>query len=251
MSEPRRYLTDENAAPLARSILGSASDDGLDGTRVAALERALGVEAVATAEPPAARRFLARAPGASTVAALTTVAVAVALGWAGYFGSANTSEPPALATGSASTVAAPSLVEPAAPPVVTSAPEAVSVDLLPEAPPKPARAVPSAGARTLASSASASSATDDLAAEVRALERVRTAIAERRIAGAREALASYERAFPKKILEKEARVLEIEMLLAEGRRDEAELLATRFLASSADSPYAARVRSLLGASRRP
>jgi hypothetical protein len=95
------------------------------------------------------------------------------------------------------------------------------------------------------------SASDDLAAEVRALEAVRTAIAERRIARARAGLASYERTFPKKLLADEARVLEIELLLADGRREEAEARASAFLASSANSPYAARVRSLIGASRLP
>lgn len=87
--------------------------------------------------------------------------------------------------------------------------------------------------------------------ELLALDRIRAALAERRIADARMGLSNYERRFPKKLFKHEANVFEIETLIAEGRRDEAESRARSFLASSPDSPYAARVRSLMAGSRIP
>ena len=119
----------------------------------------------------------------------------------------------------------------------------MSVDQLPEA---PKRSVAVHGAQPAPSAPA-----DDLAAEVRALERVRTAIAEHRIADARAGLATYDATFPKKLLADEARVLHIELLLADGRTAEGEALARTFLATSADSPYAARVRSLVSSTRAP
>src|SRR5262249_17242572 len=95
------------------------------------------------------------------------------------------------------------------------------------------------------------SETGDLSAEIRALEQVRAAIAERRIADARSKIASYKRAFPRRLLGQEVGVLEIEVLVAEGRRDEAEALAHTFLRSAERSPYPARVRSLVAGSRLP
>jgi len=251
MSDPRRYLSDDRTSPLARALLGAASSDGLDEAQVASLGRALQVESPSATAParPAARP---RLPAASTFAAVTAVAVAVAA--VSLFVVRGDAPPPDPAPSVPAAVAAQpiaqrSIASVTAPPP----PEAVSVDLLPEAPPLPARTIgggpvpAGAGAHAISPPAAA----DDLAAEVRALERVRAALAEGRLADARAGLSGYESRFPKELLGDEARVLEIELLLAGGRRDEAEALARTFLSSSADSPYAARVRSLVSSPRVP
>lgn len=254
MSNPRRYLDDEGAAPLARALLQSAADDGLDETRVAALARALsaGAGGAAAGEPlvAGARSRLPLALfAASKWALLALVPLAVA---GGVFVAGGGGAAPSSNAAASDVTAAPPIAEPAVVSTTSETPlrDALPVALLPEAPPESvARATREPGARSAATAAS--SASGALAAEVRALERVRGAIAERRIEDARAGLESYERAFPKKLLGKEARVLEIELLLADGRRDEAEALARAFLASSPDSPYAARVRSLIARPRLP
>ncbi len=262
MSDPRRYLADESAAPLARALLGSASRDGLDDAQMATLARALelDVASAATTESPCRRPGL-RFSAASTFAAATAVAVAVAavsvmaLRSDGSTStsastSASTSTSTSASTSASTSTAAPLTLPPPAEqeprPADPPAPsDAVSVDQLPEA---PKRSVAVHGAQP---AASAPAPADDLAAEVRALERVRTAIAEHRIADARAGLATYDATFPKKLLADEARVLHIELLLADGRTAEGEALARTFLATSADSPYAARVRSLVSSTRAP
>ncbi|MDF2695558.1 MAG: hypothetical protein K0S65_3941 [Labilithrix sp.] len=251
MSDPRRYLHDEKAPPLARTLLGSASGDGLDEAQMAALARVLEVDAAVVATAPAGRKLLSRVPAAPAAAAVTTVAIAVAVAYGSFFGQSASSSLPASTTRYAPTATVPAIVDrPVIAPVGASVPEAVSVNQLPEAPGPAAERVASV-ASVRSPVTPAPSVSDDLAAEVRALEAVRAAIAQRRIAGARAGLASYDHAFPKKILANEARVLEIELLLADGRRDDAEARANTFQVSSANSPYAARVRSLIGASRLP
>lgn len=254
MSNPRRYLDDERAAPLARALLQSAADDGLDETRVAELARALsaGAGGAAAGEPfvaDARSRLPYALFAASKWALLAILPLAVA---GGVFIARDDGRAPTSNAVPSDGTAAPPIAEPAV--VSTTSerppPDAVPVALLPEAPPESvARVTRKSGAGGAATPAS--SASGDLAAEVRALERVRGAIAERRLSDARAGLESYERAFPKKLLGSEARVLEIELLLADGRREEAEARARAFLASSADSPYGARVRSLIARPRLP
>jgi hypothetical protein len=247
MSEPRRFLDDERATPLARTLLRSAEGDGLDATRADAVARALGLGGAASAalatpaEAPAPKRTpLSGAAKWAVIAGLAGVVVASATLF--VRSSERVASSPSLApvTTAIATALTPAPPVVAPTPPTPETPEAVSVALLPEAPPEPA---PRATTRAPASAAPSA---DDLSAEIRALERVRVAIAEHRVADARADLTSYEGSFPKKLLGKEARVLEIETLFAEGRRAEGEASARAFLATSADSPYAARVRSLLG-----
>lgn len=259
MSDPRRYLDDEHAEPLARALVRSADRDGLDDARTAALARALGLaggESTAFAARAAAAGQATAQVGAKagslggTKWALVAIAAGVVAG-AVLLGVGRGDDHAPRAPAPPATVVAP-VAAPIAEPTAAAlpeptTPEAVSVALLPEAPPEPAspRVNHDPGARASAAAAAAPSASDDLSAEIRALESVRVALAERRVTDARAGLGSYQRAFPKKMLGNEARVLEIETLLAEGRRAEGEALARAFLATSADSPYAARVRSLL------
>jgi hypothetical protein len=255
MSDPRRFIEGEGVTPLARALLRSVSQDGLDDTQTEALARALGLSGapIAGAAPTPGE---APTPGAASPSpgilgsskwALTFVAGMVVGAAVLDWGIDRTPKAPLPAA----TVPAPA-PSPRAETAVPTAeaapttPEAVSVSLLPEARPEPSSPRPGrepAGAR--ASGAPAPSSSSDLAAETRALERVRVALGEHRVVDARAGLGSYERSFPQKLLANEARVLEIETLYAEGRRVEGEAAAHAFLASSPDSPYASRVRSLV------
>ncbi|MDF2694831.1 MAG: hypothetical protein K0S65_3214 [Labilithrix sp.] len=251
MSDPRRYLDDDRADLLGRDLLRSTDGDDVEDTRADALMRVIAArtglpvsanDALSVRPPPAP-------PSGPRLALLTTVAL-VAVGGV-LLTYIETRAPSSPASSSVATVA-PSVTEhPAEVPHEPPASAAVPVSLLPDAVPSAAVTPSSRSSAAHVAKAASPAASTDLAGEVRALERVRVALTEHRVTDAREGLRSYERTFPTKLLEKEARALEIEALLAEGRRDEAEALARVFLATSGDTPYATRVRSLIGAPRLP
>lgn len=232
MSDPRRYLDDHGSQPLARKLLRSATKDGLDEARAEELARVFAAATETTTTVAPSRGFSVAKWGLFAAVASLLVGGATIL---------HRNTPAPLA--SVATVSVAPEVAPVANDVRPSdeGPAAISVTSLPEAPAarvnEPAKAAPSIAQTT--------SDADDLLAEARALERVRSAISARRAADARAGLDDYRRSFPKKLLAKEAQVLEIESLVAEGRRDEADERAQAFLASSPNSPYATRVRSLL------
>lgn len=260
MSDPYRYLDDARADRLARDLLRSAGDDDLDDARADDLVRVIGARAgLAPAANDGAARV--RPPPASGTRLVLVTTLALTVVGAALFTYAETRAPrSSTATATATPSVTPSEPAPAERPVDVAAPpeapaapaaEAVPVELLPDATPDPASTRPTRNVGGQASKAPPPSGSSELSAELRALERVRVAIDEHRIADAREGLQSYERTFPTKLLENEARVLEIEALVADGRRKEADALARAFLATSGDTPYATRVRSLTGAPRAP
>jgi len=234
MSDPRHTSDVERAAALADRLIRSAEKDGLDDARLAALgQRLFGAKAAASVKIP--------------IVAILLGGVATLGGAFAYSrGDADTGAPLVSAQPLAS--ADPASEPPAAIPRAADGPSAtVAVALLPDAPPPP-RAPHVRGESPPPPSAS----TADMQAELLALERVHTAVSQNRITDAKSALATYERSFPKKLFGQEARVLEIELLLAEGRREEADARARAFLAGAgADGPYAARVRSLVAPHRTP
>ncbi|AKU95252.1 hypothetical protein AKJ09_01916 [Labilithrix luteola] len=234
MSDPRRYLDDDGSQPLARKLLRSATKDGLDEARAEELAR---VFAAAT------ERTTAMAPSRGFSVAKWGLFAAVASLLVGGATIIHRNAPAPVASVDTVSVApaAPVVNDESSPSPAEEGPTTISASALPDAPAaranEPAKAAPIVP--------NASNDADDLLAEARALERVRSAIAARRTDDARAGLEDYRRTFPKKLLAKEAQVLEIESLLAEGRRDEAKERAQAFLASSPNSPYATRVRSLL------
>jgi hypothetical protein len=90
-----------------------------------------------------------------------------------------------------------------------------------------------------------------LTTELVALDDARHALASGDAATSMRLLDAYGARFAQPILAPEATVLRIEALVALGRGDEARGLAGEFLASQPDSPYAERVRSLLGRAAAP
>ena len=90
-----------------------------------------------------------------------------------------------------------------------------------------------------------------LTTELLALDDARHALASGDAATSMRLLDAYGARFAQPILGPEATVLRIEALVALGRGDEARGLAGEFLASQPDSPYAERIRSLVGRAAPP
>ena len=88
---------------------------------------------------------------------------------------------------------------------------------------------------------------DSLAAEIAALDGVRTALAARDPSRAIALLDGYDRAHAAGAFVPEARVLRVEALVARGDRAEATRLGRLLLAGAPDSPHAAHLRALLDA----
>jgi hypothetical protein len=84
----------------------------------------------------------------------------------------------------------------------------------------------------------------DLAAEVAALDGIRTALAIGAWSDAEQQLARYRQTFVDGALRTEAEVLAIEALRAEGREQAATGAAERFVAQHPRDPQVARVRAL-------
>jgi hypothetical protein len=84
-----------------------------------------------------------------------------------------------------------------------------------------------------------------LDAEVSALDAARTALSAGQVQRALGLLAQYRTDFPNGELARDAEVFEIEALLADGARAQAERVSDQFLARYPDDPHAARIRALL------
>lgn len=87
---------------------------------------------------------------------------------------------------------------------------------------------------------------DTLPLELEAIDSARRALASGNAALASRLLDGYQARFPKPRLRAEATVLRIETLIARGDRSGAARLGRAFLTSNPKSPYARRVRSLIG-----
>jgi outer membrane protein assembly factor BamD (BamD/ComL family) len=85
-----------------------------------------------------------------------------------------------------------------------------------------------------------------LAEEVAAIKAAKSALLAGNASDALHQLDAYRAHFPHGRLTQEASVVRIEALLKAGKRDAASAAGDRFLAAHADSPYAARVHTLIG-----
>jgi hypothetical protein len=115
--------------------------------------------------------------------------------------------------------------------------------------PAPAAATTSPGPRHTTPTAATPSARPtkpaaDLAAEVAALDGIRTALAIGAWSDAEQQLARYRQTFVNGALRTEAEVLAIEMLRGQGREQAAASAAERFVAQHPRDPQVARVRAL-------
>ncbi len=129
---------------------------------------------------------------------------------------------------------------------LASAALAKSASGAPKAPaPSEARsALPEGEVQPTSAAAAASSAEPSLAEEVALIRRARTQLSSGDAAGALASLDEHTARFKKPKLSSEATVLRIDALLRSGKQAEARRLAAPIIAS--DSPYATRVRTLVG-----
>jgi hypothetical protein len=115
----------------------------------------------------------------------------------------------------------------------------------PPASPPPATASPQRGGSPGAPTRKSVLNGSDLAAEVLALDGIRTALAIGALRDAELKLASYRRNFGHGSLRSEAAVLAIEVLLAQGRTQTAQRAAALFISQHPRDPQIARVRALV------
>jgi hypothetical protein len=102
------------------------------------------------------------------------------------------------------------------------------------------------GADSSGSDAPKSVGAPSLAEEVAAIKSAKGALASGNAAQALRELDAYKLHFPRGRLSQEATVVRIEALINSGSQAAAATLADRFLAAHPDSPYSARVRTLVG-----
>jgi hypothetical protein len=138
-------------------------------------------------------------------------------------------------------VSATRAVVPAAP-VAAPAPEATPIETLLETEAPVVVEDPAPAPRA----AAVVSKVDTLPLELEAIDSARRALASGNAALASRLLDRYQARFPKPRLRAEATVLRVETLVARGDRSAATRLGKAFLSSNPKSPYARRVRSLIG-----
>jgi hypothetical protein len=256
MSEFVRLVDDPAANSFDRDLLDEWRRQG---PSPAAVERAMGLAAVAGAATAAAAGATAAAAGATEKAAtllsasvppkaaavgagllvkwvvMTSAIVAMtALGAGAYL--RRSSGPPTVPH---ATVAPP--VE--APPTDRSpppAPEAVPVESLPNA-----RAAPTVGTTKRPVTPSRAAGTSALEQQIASMDRIREAVASGDLKHALSLIDEYERRFPSGAFIEEAEVNRIETLVRLGDSAGANRAAERFLADHPSSPHTARVRSLI------
>ena len=148
------------------------------------------------------------------------------------------SPPPAPAVAPPATVAVPATPRPEV--------EAIDVGELPASDPSEAVGEEPAPARRPAATPPAAAKLDTLPLELEAIDNARGALAQGNAALASRLLDRYAARFPKPRLGAEATVLRVETLIARGDRAGASRLGKAFLQNNPKSPYARRVRSLIG-----
>lgn len=144
---------------------------------------------------------------------------------------------------SSAPVAAAVAQAPLAPPAAAAIPLATKANLPPTAPLESARS-PSVASLGPSRPPNVKS-TPDLAAEVLALDGIRTALSIGALRDAEQKLTSYRRHFAQGALRSEAEVLALEVLVAQGRTQAAERAAERFISLHPRDPQVARVRALV------
>jgi len=221
-------------------ILRAGRGDSMPDKSGRAILAALGV-----ASPVAASSAVAVVSKLALVKGLFIVAGIGAAGGLAFWGIQDTAlaPRPAPAIERPAAVAAPAKARPAMDSInvgelPAAEPEVLGEALAPtevlDAQPDPQRTTPSAAK------------VDTLPLELAAIDSARKALAQGNAALASRLLDRYSARFPKPRLGAEATVLRIETLMERGDRAGASRLGKAFLANNSKSPYARRVRSLIG-----
>jgi hypothetical protein len=243
MKDLSRLLDEPGTDPLEADLLRLARREGPSS---AGRQRILAGVAVAAAAGAVSSASAAAAKGTSAVEAVPSRA---ALKWA-IFGAVGvgTAALALLVSGhhAPKTVSAPAnSARPAA---------SLTAPLPPEPAPEPAPAPELSPVTKLEDLPRLSSSADSvhtapapsLADEVAAIKAAKSALLAGNASEALHQLDAYRARFPRGRLTQEASVVRIEALLKSGNRSAASAAGDRFLAAHADSPYAARVHTLIG-----
>ncbi|HEY4107315.1 MAG TPA: outer membrane protein assembly factor BamD [Polyangiaceae bacterium] len=251
MKDLTRLLDESGTDPLEADLLRLAKSEGPSGDSRRRILAGLGValaagtvsEPSSAASSPSAPKVASRAALKWSIAGIAAVGASVA--------AFLLLRPHAPQAEPVRQVTPPALVEPAPEPVTPSlaaqntaqpAPNADSAQVtkLEDLP-----TLPDSSSSDSAHAAPASSA-PSLADEVAAIKSAKSALAAGNAADSLQKLDAYRKNFPHGRLTQEASVVRIEALLKSGNQAAANAAADRFLATHADSPYAARVHSLIG-----
>ena len=237
MKDLNRLLEEPGADPLEVNLVQLARSEGPSAESRRRILAGLGAGIVAgTISAPSDAAQQATQSAASSVAVKWGVAGVIAIG--------------------ASVVAFLSLQPKAHTPVVAPVSNTPTVSAVPV--PAPAAAVSGElvpvtkieDLPTLTDSASADSpksvGAPSLADEVAAIKSAKGALASGNAAQALRELDAYKQHFPHGRLAQEATVVRIEALIGSGNQTAAGTVADHFLAAHPDSPYSARVRTLVG-----
>jgi hypothetical protein len=146
------------------------------------------------------------------------------------------------ATAASTTPAIAPVASPVPEPTPISAPEPASAPAL-----APARALARARANPVPPLATPPAAGSSVRAELASLDQARAALAAGDAPRALSLLDAYRASFPRASMTQEATVLRIEALARAGAAAAARRVGTAFLEAHPGTPYAARVRSLIGA----
>ena len=229
MTDPQRLL-DEGASDFETRLLraGRLDAPSARGRRRILVGIGLGgvltTTAVTTGANASVKAWLTAA-GGGTLGALAV--------WTGVEAWSGQDEAPPPAPAVTVTAAAPMRAREAAPLPKQVAPEPpVVADPVPVAPERPVRPAPAEAA--------------NLTEELRMLDEARRALSAKDYGLALSTLDGYQRRFPRRKMGSEATVLRIETLAAKGDDAAARELGRAFLSAQPRSPYAKRVRSLVG-----
>lgn len=275
MSSDIKRLLEEGADPFEQSLLASAKRDRMSPEAAQTLAAALGVTTVCgtaaglggsvVASSSVAPKAIASMPAAKIAAIFGWKTVLLAVGGAGLLlGGAvvafatlsrhpgENGAPRSAAVAVASMVPTARMVPIPAPDAPLGATEAPSVEAEATSatiPSSPAPAKRSARAPRSAHElpSPAETATNDVAAEVRLVERARRALASGDLTKANALLDDYERSFPHGSLAQEAAILRIDALALSGDRTATEHAVAAYLAAHPRSPHAARLRAMIAA----
>lgn len=246
MKDLNRLLDDPSIDPVEADLLRLARSEGPSGESRRRILAGLGVAAAVSAASHASA-----APVAGTANTAVRAGSSNALKW-GLAGGAvvGASIAAFLLLGRHAPEAPPQNPVAVAAPVAVTAPpatptagtaetadDAAKVTKLEDLPTLPDNSAQADGAHAAAPS---------LADEVLAIKGAKSALAAGNAADALHQLDAYRSHFPHGRLTQEATVVRIEALLKSGNAASANTLADKFLAAHADSPYAARVHSLIG-----
>jgi len=239
-------LLSEDDSAFERRLLGAGRADSLPHEQTeAALLRFVASVAVLQSGASVVTAGAARASrvnGSSWSRFASTakwVVLGIVAGGTGTFVWLRRTAPPLV--GSVPVVAAPASPAPRAANAVLLALHPTQVDEPAPAPPATTRVH---APRSSAPGQSTAKPGSDLAAEVSAIDAIRTALSIGALRDAELRLADYRRNFAHGALRSEAEVLTLEVLVAQGRTQAAARAAERFLSEHPRDPQVARVRAL-------